>query len=191
MQTTFLSAVDKNKFQALIDATDTNVQYFEEVCSAVVQNYAQSLDDIMKWITTSIINSSIPVESDKIEKALMELCSCIYFTYENLEHVGIYDTLSKAAYKEVYNNIYTNNIDKDSEKRNKKTVAELTSIAEMQSQYESTLNDIYSSAYKRIKNKIDAAQLMVASLSKILSRRMQEDQISKTTNKRLVEFVKE
>jgi len=123
-----------------------------------------------------------------LEKAFLELSNCVYFTYENLEHVGIFDTLSKASYKEVYNEAYLNNIEKDGEKRNKKTVAELTSIAESESQYESVLNDIYSSAYTIIKNKIAAAQTMIATVSKIISRRMQENSsVTVSGRQRLVE----
>lgn len=138
----------------------------------------------MKWIYQSIIQPDVPADSDLLEKAFLELSNCVYFTYENLEHVGIFETLSKATYKEVYNDHYINNIEKDGEKRNKKTVAELTAIAESNSQYESVLSDIYSSAYTIIKNKIAAAQTMIATISKIMSKRMQENQVSDNSNRR-------
>lgn len=188
LKVTFLDTVDKDEFNSLVNKTSQNVEYFESVCMGIVQNYAGNLDELMKWIYKNIIQLDVPADDNILEKAFLELSGTIYFTYENLEHVGIYDHLSEAAYKEVYNNAYVNNIEKDGEKRNKKTVAELTSIAEQESQYESTLNDIYSVAYKMIKNKLDAAQTMLATISKIISKRMQESQISEvTTRRRLVE----
>lgn len=188
MNDTFLDNVDINKFHALIEKTENNIKYFQSVRDDIVKKYSGNLDDLMRWIYVSIIQPEIPADCDLLEKAFLELSNCVYFTYENLEHVGTFDTLSKASYKEVYNNAYTSNIEKDGEKRNKKTVAELTAIAESESQYESVLNDIYSSAYLIIRNKITAAQTMIATLSKIISRRMQENSTGITSSKqRLLE----
>ena len=80
----------------------------------------------------------------------------------------------QSIYKQVYNTAYLNNQIKDAEKKNKTTVAENTAIAENSAIYEGTVNDIYNKAYKIVKNKIDAAQTMISTLSKIMSKRIQE-----------------
>ena len=51
-------------------------------------------------------------------------------------------------------------------------------MKEMESLYEKTVNDIYSKSYKILKNKISAAETMVTTLSKILSHRIQESQMT-------------
>lgn len=188
MKATFIDVYDKKDLINIKNNIEEKVDYFNTLCLEVVSKYAGDLDNLMKWVYSQIIQPDIPADSDQLEKALLELSNCVYFTYENLERVGIFDNLSKASYKEVYNEAYINNIEKDGEKRNKKTVAELTAIAESESQYESVINDIYSSAYIIIKNKISAAQTMIASISKILSKRMQETQVNEvSTRRRLVE----
>ena len=188
MKATFIDVYDKKQFKNIQLNLEEKADYFNSVYAEIIKTYAGDLDNLMNWIYASIIQPDVPAELDLLEKAFLELSNCVYFTYENLERVGIFDTLSKASYKEVYNDAYINNIEKDGEKRNKKTVAELTAIAESESQYESVLNDIYSAAYTVIKNKITAAQTMISTLSKIISRRMQEQGSSiNSTRQRLVE----
>lgn len=188
MKLTFIDNYDEKEFNTIKCNLESKTKYFNSVCDGIVKEYAGDLDNLMNWVYVSIIQPDIPADDAILEKAFLELSNCIYFTYENLEHVGIFDTLSKASYKEVYNEAYINNIEKDGEKRNKKTVAELTAIAESESQYESVLNDIYSSAYTIIKNKIVAAQTMVSTISKIISKRMQESSSPiNSTRQRLVE----
>lgn len=187
MSKTFLDTYTKDEINNLKNNLEQKSEYFNFIYNDVVNQYVGNLDNLMKWIYTSIIQPDIPADSELLEKAFLELSNCVYFTFENLERVGIFDTLSKATYKEVYNEAYRTNIEKDGERRNKKTVAELTATAETAAQYEGILNEIYSSAYSVIKNKISAAQTMIGTLSKILSKRMQETQTDMTTKRRLVE----
>ena len=131
----------------------------------------------MKDIYNEVISIDYPA-TETIEKYFLALSNYVYFMGEKLETLGTYHAMSKAAYKQVYNTAYLNNQIKDAEKKNKTTVAENTAIAENSAIYEGTVNDIYSKAYKIVKNKIDAAQTMISTLSKIMSKRIQEQQFS-------------
>ena len=113
---------------------------------------------------------------DVIEKHFLKLSALIYSSIENVEKLGIFDDVSKAKAKESYNNIYLNTIDESQAK--KPTAAELTAKAERGTIVETSVNSIYSRSYKMYKSKIDAAQGMVSTLSKVLSKRMQETQFS-------------
>jgi hypothetical protein len=93
--------------------------------------------------------------------------------------------MARSAEKEVYNRAYLNNQIKDSEKKNKTTVAENQAVAEQESQYESVISLIYEHAYKIVKFKIDAAKDMVGTLRKIISRRMQEEQLSSFNSQKM------
>ena len=86
--------------------------------------------------------------------------------------------LLKELYEEVYNKAYLSNQIKDSERKNKTTVAENQAVAEQESQYEAVVSSIYEHAYKMVKFKIDAAKDMINTLRKVISRRMQEQQLS-------------
>ena len=120
--------------------------------------------------------------SDEIlEKYVLELSNLLYFLGTRLETVGIKDDITKMSAKEVYNNTYTDNLDVAPGGK-KPTVAELNVMSENASRYETVVNSIYSRVYRQIKFKIDGAYEMLASLRKIVSKRMQENQLSYTRN---------
>lgn len=149
---------------------------FEEMFLDILKRYTYSIDDIMNQINNQLIVNRTCPSSDNIEFFMLQLNSEIYKLSDSIERMGIYDSVSKSIFKDTYNQIYLNNQVKDSEKKNKTTVAELTALSEQGTIYESLVNDIYSKVYKTMKNKLDAAQSMLATLSKLLSKRMQEAQ---------------
>ena len=78
----------------------------------------------------------------------------------------------------VYTLFYLDNQVKDTDKKNKTTIAENQAVAEEASKYESAVNSIYDRSYKIIKFKIDAGYEFVNTLRKVISRRMQETELS-------------
>lgn len=166
-------SVNKEKLDSLSGVLEEDVLYFNSIVDKTVESYTKSLDDIMEEVHTHVVSVDEP-STDVIEKYFLELSNCIYFISTRLEKVGIYESLSKIMLKSDYNNNYLNPVlDKA-----KPTVAELTAYAEQETLENQVLNEIYARAYKIIKGKIDAASTMISSLSKSLSRRMQEMQLS-------------
>ena len=177
MQTTFLCSVDTSKVDELMKDTNKNVEYFETTVSSIVSSYLEDLNSLMSNIKDDIINTENP-STNTIEKYFLELTNLMYFISEKAEKLNIYSSMSKSAYKEVYNKAYLSNQIKDIDKKNKTTVAENQAVAENASIYENAVNEIYSEAYKIIKLKLDSAQTMISTLSKCLSKRIQESQLS-------------
>lgn len=173
MAETFLHNVDTNKVSTLMNETQERVKYFEDIVSTIVSDYTRDLDSVMQNIRKTVVDVENP-SLNSVEKAFLELSNQLYYTQEKAEKLNLYDAISKSVYKEVYNKAYLENQIKDAEKKNKTTVAENQAVAETASVYESTVNDLYSKSYKTIKLKIDAAQTMVSTLSKVMSRRIQE-----------------
>lgn len=157
---------------------DNNVNYSYEIAQQTVGVQTKELDKLMKDIYDDIINQEDP-PTINIEKYFLSLSNCLYFLGDRLEKVGLYDDLSRTQAKEKYNNAY---IDQVNQVGNKKvTVAEAQTSAENQSLYENMVNIIYARSYKIFKYKIDAAQTMLSSLSKMLSKRMQDQQMQQIT----------
>ena len=177
--TTFLNDIDTNKIDALMNETQTNVEYFEKITERVVLSYSNDLDMLMKDIYNNILMEDQP-PLNTLEKYFLELSNCLYYMGDKLEKLGVYDVMSKNAYKEVYNKKYLGLID-IGESKKKPTVAELTAMAESEAQYECVVNDVYAKAYKIVKNKVDAATTMLNSISKIISKRMTEMQLNSVT----------
>lgn len=176
---TFLNDIDVDKVNELMEETQSNVRYFEDITNKVVNSYCSGLDNLMEDIYNDIISKDQP-PLNTLEKYFLQLSNSLYYMGDKLERLGIYDAMSKNAYKEVYNKSYLNQTDVGDTKK-KPTVAELTAQAENDAQYENIVSDVYAKAYKIVKNKVDAATTMLNSISKIISKRMTEMQLNSVT----------
>lgn len=176
MAKTFLDETQEREWVGeQLEGTDKNVGYFTQISDSLVEAYTQDMDNLMRCIKADTVDTE---PSDVVlEKYVLELSNLLYFMGQRLESVGVKEDLSKLAAKEVYNNSYMDNLSRDGKKP---TVAELNTMAENDSKYETVINTIYSRAYRQIKYKSDAAYEMLSSLRKIISKRMQEYQLSYT-----------
>ncbi len=173
---TFLFNVDEEKVEDLMHSTNSNVEYFNKVSTETAIKYTELLDKLMRKIYSNVVSKE--ATDEQLEKYYLELTNTIYFMGDKLEQLNISCDMAKASEKEIYNKAYLSNQVKDTEKKNKTTVAENQAVAEQESQYEAVVSSIYDHAYKMVKFKIDAAKDMINTLRKVISRRMQEQQLS-------------
>lgn len=183
---TYLNNVDTEKVERLVKETRDNVQYFNASVDALVREYCTDLDRLMGDIKQKLQGDIQDITDFDLERYYMNLSSTIYSMCENQEQMGVFADMSKAAQKEVFNGAYLDNQVKDTDKKNKTTVAELTAIGEEASKYETVVSNIYQHAYQMIKLKIDAAKAMAQTIHKIISRRMQEMQLSAYSPREIV-----
>jgi sRNA-binding carbon storage regulator CsrA len=175
---TYLNNVDTQKVSFLMEETGKNVEYFNSVSAETAEKYTKHLDVLMKELYKTLVKPS-EVPTSVLEQNVLELTNLIYFMGDKIESLGVFDDMSGAAAKEVYNKAYLDYQVKDAvDKKNKTTVAECTAVAEQSAQYETVVNSIYEHAYKIVKFKIEAAYKMVDVLRKIISHRMQEESLS-------------
>lgn len=171
----------------ILNETKTNVDYLSKVVDSTVKSYSNYLDEIMTSVYNQIILAD-NASTDVIEKYFLELSNALYFVIENVEKVGIYDGVSKASAQQKYNDFYmkhqSSNVGVVGAK--KPTIAESTAYAESESLPDTMVNEIYNRSYKILKGKLDAAQTMVSTLSKVLSKRMSENQLTATSNRRIL-----
>ena len=191
MADTFLNNIDVDKLNSLNKQTSDNVEYFNATSTEVIKKYSGALDSLMSDLFVECIqnkNSS----TDVLEKYYLELSNMIYFMIEKVEQLGVYADLSKSASKEVYSKSYlTNQVKESGTGKNKTTVAELQARAEIDSQYEAVVANIYDHAYKVVKGKISSGQDMMNTLRKIISHRMSEQQLSMYGNSRFTQTTRE
>ncbi len=176
---TFLSSVDTEKVQKLMEETDENVKYFESVSSETAKKYTKHLDEKMQELYKKMLKVS-DITTSELERYLLELTNLVYFMGDKMESLGIYDDMSSSAAKEVFNKAYLNtqSISEDGIKTKKLTVADLTAMSEEEAKYETVVNSIYARAYKMVKFKVESANKMIDTLKKVLSRRIQEEALS-------------
>lgn len=186
---TYLDNIDTEKMVQLLEQTEQNVEYFNKVTKQVADAYSTELDSLIREFRQKQQQyDSLPI--DYIEKLYMELSGILYFMGDQLEQLGIHNDMSKAAKQEIYNKAYLSNQVKDTDKRNKTTVAENVAVAEQESQYETIVNSIYDRAYKILKYKIDAGFEVLNTLRKVISRRMQEIDLSSAQKNNKVNIIR-
>lgn len=163
------------------------VGILDNMLSDIIHEYSHSLDSIMLEIKSNILDiDNVPIS--QIETYFIKLSTEVYFMSSTVEKLGLFDSLSKAKAQETYNASYLKHQHSNDGiiGAKKPTVAEITAKAETDSLYDTTLSDVYSKAYKTIKNKISSAETMISTLSKILSHRMQESQLTTTQTTRQI-----
>lgn len=147
---------------------DTSIQV-DEIVNGIIQPYCKDLDAYVKFIASCLKDGEKPPTTSELEDFCMNLSAYIYFAGGMCEQLGIRDDISKALWREVYNTARDTNASG--------TVADKNTQAELQSQHEQLTNVCYSRAYKTMKAKVDAAQELLSSCKKVLSHRMQEEQM--------------
>lgn len=143
-----------------------------EVYDSLVSVATSDLDEVMQEVYSKIVASD-NYSIEDVQTLFTKLGNYVYFFGQRVEKMGLESDVADRSMKEVYNNAYNDNLTNPSDGK-KRTAGELSAIAEAASLSESVLNDIYKRAYKVIKFKVDSAQSMVSTLSKIYSKKMQE-----------------
>ena len=165
---------------------EENAVAFAKMSTDIVKKYTEELDSIMNQIHTMLLVETSP-STDVLEKYLLTLTNTLFFVGEQAENLGVFDDVSKATFKDAYNKAYLDNQLTLTEKNKKPTVAESTATAENQTIEDSMVNAIYARAYRLFKFKVDAGYEMVKSISKIISKRMNEQSVlPETSSKQLL-----
>lgn len=175
--------MNKELIDNSLDNTKESVTYVEEILNRTILDYSSELDEVMEKIYKDVISVDYPAIMT-IEKYFLELSGVLYKMCERTEKLGVYDSISKSRAQETYNAKYLEVT--NSAVGKKPTVGETQALSENAAMYDKTVNDIYTRAYRVLKNKVDAAETMVATLSKILSHRVQESQMNYTQTGRQI-----
>jgi len=152
---------------------DASVQV-DEIVSGIITPYCKDLDNYVRFVGNCLKDGERPPTTTELEDFCLNLSTYIYFAGGMCEQLGIRDDISKALWKETYNTARDGNT--------KGTIADRNSQAELMSQHEQLVNVCYARAYKTMKAKVDAAQELLSSCKKVLSHRMQEEQLTHMMN---------
>lgn len=152
---------------------ELSVDYFNSI-DIVVNEYTSSLDNLMNKLY-SLIQDKDSISDKDIENYSLNLASILYMVSSKLEKTGILDDISKILKQEEYNKVYLDKQNEAIANNVKLTVAQTQALAEEGSKYNTMMNSIYSRVYKQVKQKIDSGYEMLKLLSKIMSKRMEDN----------------
>ena len=161
---------DIKQLEMLKGRVEVNATQMDGIVNEIIKPYVKDLDDYVKFIRDCLKDGQNPPTTQELEDFCMNLSTFIYFAGGLCENLGIRDDIAKAVYKEVYN---TNR-----DAQSSGTVADKNTLAEMASQEEALISSAYTRAYKTVKGKVENAQELLGSCKKVLSHRMQEEQMS-------------
>jgi len=150
---------------------EENSALMDDVVSGIIKPYCKDLDNYVVFIKECLADGENPPTDAELDDFSLNLATYIYFAGGMCEQLGIRDDISKAVYKEMYHS-KRSTIDKG-------TIADKDSLAELESQQEYLVSVCYSRAYKTMKSKVENAQELLSAVKKVLSRRMQEQELTR------------
>lgn len=170
MGTIRLTDIDRNSVAGVQNKVESHSAVLSEIVDNIIEPYCKDLDRYVLFIKECLKDGETPPTNDELDDFCMNLSTLIYFAGGMCEQLGIRDDISKAVYKEVYNDARSS--------LSEGTIADKDSIAELQAQQEQITSVCYNRAYRIVKAKVDAAQELLASCKKVLTRRTQEFELT-------------
>lgn len=168
--------INKQAVDKILNRVDENSDIVNKLTDEVVSKFCEPLDKLMATIRQIVEDDSNPPSDLELDQMTLKLPVNLYFVGEAQEALGIREDVAKAVKMDVYNKV-----------RNEVggTVADKDSKAELASQQEYIVHCVYSRAYKKVKNRMEAGYEMLNSVKKVINRRMCEAQLSGVSSGRL------
>lgn len=142
----------------------------DSIVDAIIRPYTKEMDDYVAWIKKAVTDYENPPTTQELDEYIMTLPVFIYTASGMQEQLGIKNDIAKAVYNEMYHSV-RDSLDKG-------TVADKNSLAELASQEEAITSMLYKRSYATVRAKVEAAQELLSSIKKVVSRRMQEYEIT-------------
>lgn len=165
-----ISEFDRKAIGGIQSRVENHSDVLTEIVNEIIEPYCRDLDRYVMFIKECLHDGETPPTNDELDDFCMNLSTLIYFAGGMCEQLGIRDDISKAVYKEVYNDARS--------ALSEGTIADKDSIAELQAQQEQITSVCYNRAYRIVKAKVEAAQELLASCKKVLTRRCQEFELT-------------
>lgn len=166
-----LSEGNLKEIDTIRDRIENNSSQLENIVNDIINPYCKDLDKYVRFIADCLHDGENPPTDAELEDFCMNLSTYIYFAGGMCEQLGIKDDIGKAIYKEIYNTARAN--------QDSGTVADKNSLAELSTQQEQLTSVCYTRAYKVMKSKVENAQELLSSVKKVLSHRMQEQELTR------------
>ena len=161
----------EEKIKKIREKVEVDSGKLEEIVFSIIKPYIEDLDNYVDFIKSVLKDGENPPTAQELDDFCMNLSVYIYYASGMQEQLGIKDDISKALYKEMYHS-YRDSIEKG-------TVADKDSLAELASQTEYLTSICYKRAYSIVKAKVAAAQEILSSVKKIITRRTSEMELTR------------
>ena len=161
--------IDPERMQSVSEKVNGLSKEVVEMADQIANEVCADLDDYMTGIDEILTNQENPVSDSQLDDFVLNLSSLLYMVSDAQENLGIKEDVARAIQKEVYNRV---------REKAQGTVADKDTAAELQCQEESIITIVYARAYKKVKLRVEAANEMVNSVKKVMTRRIAEYEMS-------------
>lgn len=166
--------VDKPKSQdelihEIMARVEQNSAKVESIVDELINSYCGQVDELIYKFRACLNDKENPVTEEELDDVCLKLPSYLYFIGEAQEKFGIKEDIAKSIKMELYNDIH---------RRTKGTIADKQAASEAGTIEEEIVYRAYQRAYKRIKQKLEAAYEINTSIKKVISRRMGEQELA-------------
>lgn len=166
-----MDAEQERKVQEIRNKVDLDAKSLQEIVNSIIEPYCTDLDRYVDFVKTLLKDGEHPLTEQELDDICINLPVYIYYASGMQEELGIKDDIARALYKEMYHSA-RDHIEKG-------TVADKDSLAELASQQELLTSMLYKRAYSTVKAKVAAAQEVLSSVKKIMSRRITEMELTR------------
>lgn len=170
-----MSEANIEAIEAIQHKINVDSEQLQKIVNDIVEPYIKDLDEYVGFVKTLVTDKDNPPTAQELDDFCMNLSVYIYYASGMQEQLGIKDDIARAIYKEMYHS------SRDSLTGG--TVADKDSIAELKSQQELITSMLYKRAYSQVKAKVAAAQELLSSCKKVISRRITELEITRIGGK--------
>lgn len=153
----------------IMDRVEDNSAKVEKLVDDLVDKYCHQLDELVSAFKEVLHDKDNPITEEELDEICLKLPSYLYFIGEAQERFGIKEDIAKSTKMELYNQVH---------QRTKGTIADKQAASEAATLEEDIVFKAYQRSYKRIKQKLEAAYELLASIKKVISRRETEMQLS-------------
>lgn len=163
--------LDKDKISKIREKVDIDSNKLQSIVNDIIKPYCEDLDEYVNFIHSVLTDVENPPTAQELDDFCMNISVYIYYASGMQEELGIKNDIANAIYKEMYHSC------RDSIEKG--TISDKDSLAELASQQEYLTSVLYKRAYSIVKAKVSAAQEILASIKKIISRRVTEMELTR------------
>ena len=153
----------------IINRVEDNSKQIEKVVEDLISEHCQQIDELITKFKECLLDKENPVTEWELDDVCMKLPTYLYFIGEAQEKFGIKEDIAKSVKMELYTQIH---------QRTKGTIADKQAASDAGTLEEEIVYRAYQRAYKRIKQKLEAAYELLSSIKKVMHRRMVEVELA-------------
>lgn len=153
----------------IMQRVEENSAKVDKLVDELINKYCYQLDDLINAFKRILHDKDNPITEEELDEICLTLPTYLYFIGEAQERFGIKEDIAKSVKMELYNQVH---------QRTRGTIADKQAASEAATMEEDIVYRAYQRAYKRIKQKIEAAYELYSGIRKVISRRMGEAELS-------------